>query len=295
MHQLWDKLFKIIGEHFPQDIIRFVFPDRDIEFKSKYEQEKVIIQYQIADINFWVKEKGEKKLLNIEPYSSWHKNIARKVFTRNAIITKSLKHKVEVFSAVVVLSQKPRQGKYEIRLGNDRNIYRFPVITFGNLEEILQKYPPLAPLILKIEPSYEKQVIEKVKHDRTLMAITSLVLNKLGYSQQEALTMTGLKLQEFRQALLDVPILSDLWKEDTIKAKVEGHLEGKMEGKQEGRLEGLKEGKVSDLLKILSLKFGDISQIADRVRQIDSMTELDDLLTAAIKCSSLDEFKKYVK
>jgi hypothetical protein len=67
-HQLWDKLFKVIGDRFPDDLVRFVFPDRKIELCGKYEQEKIAIEYQVADINFWINDQGKRKLLNIEPY-----------------------------------------------------------------------------------------------------------------------------------------------------------------------------------------------------------------------------------
>ena len=51
IHQLWDKLFKIISDRFPEEIVRFVFPDKHIELCGKYEQEKVLLDYQVADVN----------------------------------------------------------------------------------------------------------------------------------------------------------------------------------------------------------------------------------------------------
>lgn len=90
IHQIWDKLFKVVGEHYLEELLDFIFPHKKPTFQGKFEQERIVLEYQIADLNFWVQENGIKKLLNIEPYSTWNRQTAAEVFTRNAIITKSL-------------------------------------------------------------------------------------------------------------------------------------------------------------------------------------------------------------
>ena len=45
-------------------------PEKHLDVCGKYEQEKVLLD-QVADINFWIRDQGQSKLLNIEPYSTW--------------------------------------------------------------------------------------------------------------------------------------------------------------------------------------------------------------------------------
>ena len=221
IHQLWDKLFKIISDRFPEEIVRFVFPDKHIELCGKYEQEKVLLDYQVADINFWIRDQGQSKLLNIEPYSTWADTIPAVVFTLNAIITKSLRYRYEVISVVVLLEKTAPAREYQVTLeGQTVNRYQFPIVSFADIDRILQDYPCLAPFVPKLDRNYQNKVIETVKNDGLLIAMTVLVLNRLGMASEEALKMLGDK-QEFMQALLEVPIMQDLWQEELQKIKAE--------------------------------------------------------------------------
>jgi hypothetical protein len=109
-HHLWDKLFKVVGDYFPTDILEFVYPGGNLQYYGKFEQERITISYQTADINLWVMDKGVKKLLNIEPYSEWKDSLPAVVFTRNGIITKSLDYKYQVISIAVLLDKEPQRG-----------------------------------------------------------------------------------------------------------------------------------------------------------------------------------------
>ena len=92
MHNIWDTLIKVVGDKYPEEIVDYIFPNKKIKIAHKFEQQRIAVEYQISDINFWIIDKnGHKKILNIEPYSQWNNNIPSKVFTRNAIITKSFR------------------------------------------------------------------------------------------------------------------------------------------------------------------------------------------------------------
>ena len=217
---LWDKLFKIIGDYYPNELVKFLFPDKEIQLCGKYEQEKVVIESQTADINFWVEEQGIVKLLNIEPYSSWRGWIPSRVFTRNGIITKALNYEYQVISVVLLLEKGSYQGCYEVSLGNQINHFLFPIVSFQDIEGILKKYRFLAPFVVKVDISYQDRVINIVRDDKLLKAITVLILSRLlKLSQKEVLAMIGSQLEEFRQALLEVPIMQELWKEEAEKTK----------------------------------------------------------------------------
>ena len=198
MDHLWDKLLKIVGDIFPNELVQFIFPDQQIKIQGKYEQEKVVIESQIADINFWILDQGVKKLLNIEPYSEWKKSIPSRVFTRNGIITKSLKYKHEVISVVVLLDKKSPTGKHRVSLaGQTMNYFKFPVVNLADVERILKDYPPLAPFVLKMDRSYKDRVLQTIKGNKILLYVTVLVLNRVGFTKEEALAMTGIKLAPF--------------------------------------------------------------------------------------------------
>lgn len=274
LHHLWDKLFKVVGNQFPEDVLRFVWEGNKVKYKGHYEQDKVVIEHQIADINFWVNDGKVKKLLNIEPYSNWKEEIPGVVFTRNGIITKSIGHQFEVISVVVLLEKRQIKGLYKVSLeGKVLNEFHFPVIDFHDIKKILKEFPVLAPFVLKVDPSYEKEVIQIVKGNKLLTAITVLALNKLGKSQEEALKMTGATLDEFKDALLDVPIMKDLLEE----------------GKAEGKLEKLKE-KIIKLLK-LNFKKEPTTLIKKEIEKIESEKILDTLFDNAFSSKTIKEFE----
>jgi len=216
LEHLWDKLLKLIGDYYPNELIKFLFPDKEIKLCGKYEQEKVVIESQIADINFWILDQGVKKLLNIEPYSSWKSSIPALVFTRNGIMTKALNYEYPVISVALLLEKETHSGIYEVHLGGQVvNRYQFPLVSFQDIETILKEYRCLAPFVIKVDQSYRERVIEMVRDDQLLKAITVLIMSRvLRLSQKEVLDMIGSKLEEFRQALLEVPIMQDLLGEE---------------------------------------------------------------------------------
>lgn len=251
----------MVGDRYPNELVRFIFPDKNIELQEKYEQEKVVIDYQVADINFWINDGGVRKLLNIEPYSKWEKSVPAEVFTRNAIITKGMAYKHEVISVVLLLSKKQRKGKYEVTMaGETVNYYKFPIVNLADIEKILKEYPPLAPFVLKVDRSYQDRVLEVVKGDVLLSCVTVLVLNNLGMSHEEALAMTGIKLKEFEDALLQVPIMQHVAKD----WKREGKEIGKKEEKEAIAKSMLRENMEAAMIaKITGLKREEIEKLRE--------------------------------
>jgi len=280
LHHLWDKLFKVVGNQFPEELLRFVWEGKKVKYNGHYEQDKVVIEHQIADINFWVNDGTVKKLLNIEPYSNWDEKIPGVVFTRNGIITKSISYQFEVISIVILLEKRQIDGLYQVSLeGKVLNQFHFPVIDFHDIKKILKEFPPLAPFVLKVDPSYEKEVLQIVKGDKLLTAITILILNKLGKSQKEALEMTGAKLDDFKEALLDVPIMKDLWDES------------KTQGINEGKENQIKD----DILKILKLRFNEIpSEIHEKIKSLKEQSEFHSSLEQAVKAENLAVFEAFL-
>ena len=215
-------------------------------------------------------------MLNIEPYSNWDEKIPGVVFTRNGIITKSISYQFEVISIVILLEKRQIDGLYQVSLeGKVLNQFHFPVIDFHDIKKILKEFPPLAPFVLKVDPSYEKEVLQIIKGDKLLTAITILILNKLGKSQKEALEMTGAKLDDFKEALLDVPIMKDLWNESEAQGKE-------------------KQFK-ANILEILKLRFNEIpSEIHEKIKSLKEQSEFHSSLEQAVKAENLAVFEAFL-
>jgi flagellar biosynthesis/type III secretory pathway protein FliH len=70
---------------------------------------------------------------------------------------------------------------------------------------------------------------------------------------------------------------------------IQGIERGKVEGKREGIVEGIVEGKRDALLLLLRHKFGDIpNNVMDRVARINSLEELDAIISKAFDAESLE-------
>jgi len=317
MYQIWDKLFKLVSDYYPQDIINFIFPDKKIQIGQKYEQEKIILQYNICDINHWIiDDDGREKLLNIEPYSQWSNNIPLYVFTRNAILTKSLKFKYEVLSAVILLSKEKHIQHYATHLGhNIINCFEFPVVTFSNDDEILKYYKSLAPFLLKLDSKYMPEISEIIKDDPILKYMTVLILNHLGYKIEEAIQMTGIQLQEFSKAILSIPIMQEVikplekkWELEAEKNKQEAKKRQQEAKKREQEL--LKKWKSESkkreqealqnmyyfFREAMEMKFGKqgILFYAKRIKKITDQSILMDIFNSIKASDSIEEIEQFI-
>jgi flagellar biosynthesis/type III secretory pathway protein FliH len=80
------------------------------------------------------------------------------------------------------------------------------------------------------------------------------------------------------------------------KGRREGRIEGKREGKIEGKREGRIEGKAEDIVSILDVKFGKISEtLREPLYAVTDNNRLQHLVRFAVKCESFEEFYKELK
>lgn len=81
--------------------------------------------------------------------------------------------------------------------------------------------------------------------------------------------------------------------EGRAKGEVEGRAKGEVEGRVKGRAEGELEGKQQGIMKVLNVRFGDVSnQISDAIFSIVDAGVLDDILGFAVTADSLAEFQQ---
>jgi hypothetical protein len=80
------------------------------------------------------------------------------------------------------------------------------------------------------------------------------------------------------------------------KGRREGRREGRIEGKREGKREGRIEGKAEDIVSILDVKFGKISEtLREPLYAVTDNNRLQHLVRFAVKCESFEEFYKELK
>ncbi len=80
------------------------------------------------------------------------------------------------------------------------------------------------------------------------------------------------------------------WEEALAASKTEGRIEGKVEGKAEGRIEGKAEATRSHILRILRRRLLSVpSSIESKLRAIDSIERLEEILDQALVVPSADD------
>lgn len=119
-----------------------------------------------------------------------------------------------------------------------------------------------------MSPSYQDRVLELSKEIN--FAVTLLILDRLGLGKEEALKVLNNQLEEFKQALLEVPIMQDVfkeWEERAIEKGLENGLEkglkvGQEMVKKKMAKSMLKEGMDKALItKITGLKPEELEQL----------------------------------
>ena len=94
-----------------------------------------------------------------------------------------------------------------------------------------------------------------------------------------------------------MPITVRLEKELVENFPVIGDLvkKGIQEGLQQGLQEGIQRGKQEALIRILEARFGEIGEsLKERIKGIEEVKKLEELLISAIRVNDLEEFKKEI-
>ncbi|MFB2892911.1 DUF2887 domain-containing protein [Aerosakkonemataceae cyanobacterium BLCC-F50] len=130
------------------------------------------------------------------------------------------------------------------------------------------------------EPQASRGIIDTIA--------TIMVYKFIDLTRQEVEAMLGFRLEESR-----------VYREAKEEGLQEGRLEGLQEGRLEGRLEGLQEGQqqeaVNLVLRLLSRRFGNLSD--EYRRRISSLplSVLEDLSEALLDFSSMDDLSTWLE
>ena len=199
-----------------------------------------------------------------------------------------------------------REDEYkETLFGREHLRFRYVGIGLAKLdaEEYLVKSPLAAALAalmnrarapdrLKLRADMLRQIAESSLDDAKKFSLANIVETYFELNEEET--------ERFRQFLStkgygEVKDMEVTWAEKMIeKGRVEGREEGRAQGQEEGREQGLKagliEGKRETLIRLLTTKFGSISEeIRFRVQALESVTELDAYLERVLVATSIDD------
>jgi len=88
-----------------------------------------------------------------------------------------------------------------------------------------------------------------------------------------------------KELVENFPVIGDLVKK--------GIQEGLQEGLQQGIQQGIQKGKQEALIRILEARFGEIEDsLKERIKAIEEVEKLEELLISVIRVNSLEEFEK---
>jgi len=94
-----------------------------------------------------------------------------------------------------------------------------------------------------------------------------------------------------KELVENFPVIGDLVK----KGIQEGLQEGIQQGLQQGIQRGIQRGKQESLIRILEARFGEIEEsLGERIKGIEEIEKLEELLISAIRANDLEEFKKEI-
>jgi hypothetical protein len=113
------------------------------------------------------------------------------------------------------------------------------------------------------------------------------------------LSATEVSPQEVEESVKHLPGGVETVRTTADVLREEGYGKGVLVGEQKGRLEGRLEGKVENaremLLKALRMKFDLVKpSIVSNLQSMHSAEVLENLFELSFKCSSLEEFAKYL-
>jgi len=90
-----------------------------------------------------------------------------------------------------------------------------------------------------------------------------------------------------KELVENFPVIGDLVKK--------GIQEGLQQGLQEGIQQGIQRGKQEALIGILEARFGEIGEsLKERIKGIEEVKKLEELLISAIRANDLEEFRKEI-
>lgn len=245
-------------------------------------------------------------LVHIEIQGNYYKLFAERTF--ESICRLHDRYKKPIVSCAILTDENPnwRPNKYEMAFAGTRLCLEFSIIKiidyWGRISELENANNPFASVILIQLAALEAKGKSNQERYNFKMALTRRLYEK-GYTKEWVI-----KLYYFIDWLITLPKAFEVeYKQECVELErgknmayvstiewmamergfekgiqegrqagmQEGRREGMQEGRLEGRQEGKKEGEVTILLRLLTRKFGSVSQHdTEKVKKADTKTLL---------------------
>ena len=268
-------------------------------------------------------------LIHIEVQSRPDPLFEERVYAYSATIW--LRYRRQVVSIAILADTRPnwRPTRYERVLGNHRLVFEFVSLKVLDLDEaeLLADPEPAALLLV----AFKRAVQTKRKTQLRLQARIELLRLTVerGYNEEQTANLLGLlewimdlpKLveREYERAIEEykretgipiVPRIVEMTLREGLQQGIEQGLQqglqrglqrglqqglrrGLQQGLQQGLQKGLQKGLQQSLINLLANLFGRVPRDIRRgVRQVQNADLLIELQTAALKCSTLDQFRE---
>jgi hypothetical protein len=181
----------------------------------------------------------------------------------------------------------------------DRQVLEFSFVSIQlnrlNWRDFLGRENPVASALMakmQIAPSERAQVKAECLRLLATLRLDTDKMNLLSGFIGTYLPLNEVEEEQFRQTLeqMDLGI-----KERVMQFVTDWQLKGREQGLQEGLLQGRQEGRIAkgqeDILRILEIRFAEISQdLRGIIGQIEDLQVLENLLVQAVTTQSLEAF-----
>ena len=196
---------------------------------------------------------------------------------------------------MIILSEGEFEGNYTVKHGNKTiNNFTFPVYTLEK-DKIIKDCKPLLPFLLKATAMDQREEIVKIineevkEEDRMLKYIAAIIMNYLGYNQEEVLNMFKLKQKEFQGTLLQIPMLKATF-ENAVNERIR---EEKEINRQKELI--LREMKIN-IFDLLEVKYGEKSlRLHRKLAEMDEIGVLKRLKDIIKKSQELKEVEVFIE
>ena len=98
------------------------------------------------------------------------------------------------------------------------------------------------------------------------------------------------------KVLRDIYEAREKWKKDLSTEIEYARQDGEAKGFTKGEVKGKAEGKADDILKILEIKFGTVSNpLAEKIKSLNNIDILDELIELAVTIDDIEKLSSYLK
>ena len=303
----YDTISKHLIQTYPDDFIRFTLGRADIEVLEVLETEQPTVEARRADSLIRVRIEGEDALIHCEFQTADSTDTPMSHRMAGYIGRAIERYGLPIFSFVIYLrpgAGRRDKGYYLQELPGHEVLVKYKVIRLSEIDGqaiIAGGHPGLLPFAPLMKPpsgvsadAWLRQCLhatEALPLDASTKVDMMAGMAILGGISYELSTVRRIISQEgFMDAIMRESSFAQYLTQQGIDRGIEQGIE---QGMRRGREEGIRESTIEDILDVLEVRFDADApgQFAGRIRAIDDLQQLKQLLRAAVQVDNLDAFQ----